>query len=250
MIYGLYLSAQGAQVQTLRQDVLANNLANASTPSFKRDLLQVQWHPQYDEAQGKDGTPKNLSQLTGGVSAGDVVTDFRTGPQMPTGNSLDIAITGKGFLRVAEGADEYLTRDGRLAVDPDGTLVTREHGLTVMGKTGGAVTGLDPGLPVDFAADGTISQAGLPRGLLGIVQPESSRNLQKVGRNLYTNTGNLQPLDNNVRILGGYLEQSGVNSVTEMVDLIETSRAYEANVNMIKYQDESLGRLLASAGRK
>lgn len=251
MLYGLYLSAQGAQVQSLRQDVLANNLANANTPAFKRDLLQVQFHSQKDAARGgkPSDTIDGLRNLTGGVTAGSVVTDFRTGSIQATGKPLDVAITGKGFLQVVDGRETYLTRDGRLSVRPDGTLVTSDHGLPLLGADGNPIANVDPSLDLVIGTDGTLSQNGLPVNQLKVVQPSSSANLEKAGRNLLINNGPEQAAAD-ASVLQGHLEQSGVNPITEMVDMIEASRTYEANVNMIKYQDDSLGRLLASAGRK
>lgn len=250
MLYGLYLSAQGAEVQSLRQDVLANNLANASTPAFKRDLLRVQRHLQEDQRRGQAGnTPDALKGLTGGVTAADTITDFRMGPLQPTNNPLDIALTGRGFLHVAEGDQEYLTRDGRLAVSQEGTLITREHGLTVLSADGSPI-GVDPTLPVSIAADGTVSQDGTIVGQIAVVQPESSADLAKAGRNLYVTGGELLDAGTDSRVIQGHLEQSGVNAVSEMVELIDSSRAYEANVNMIRTQDDALARLLTSAAKR
>src|SRR5438105_13653776 len=119
MIYGLYLSGQGAQIQTLRQAVVANNLANATTTSFKRDLVTAQSHVPYDAEHGKptwiDG---NLYDMPGGVTADDVATDFSQGELTKTDGAFDVALQGKGFLRVADGKKTYLTRDGQLAVGP------------------------------------------------------------------------------------------------------------------------------------
>jgi len=251
MLYGLYLSAQGAEVQSLRQDVLANNLANANTPSFKRDLLQVQFHPQKDAGKGgrPNDTIEGLRDLTGGVTAASVVTDYRTGPIQATGKPLDVALTGKGFLQVTDKQQTYLTRDGRLSVRPDGTLITTDQGLPLLGVDGNPINGLDPNLDLAIATDGTLTQNDQIVNQISIVQPASTTDLEKAGRNLLTTKGVIQPQPN-ASLIQGHLEQSGVNPITEMVDMIEASRTYEANVNMIKYQDDSLGRLLSSAGRK
>lgn len=250
MLYGLYLSAQGAEVQSLRQDVLANNLANAGTPAFKRDLLRIQRHAQEDQLRGRGkNTPDPLKWMTGGVTAADTVTDFRTGPIAPTSNPLDVAVTGRGFLHVTDGDQEFLTRDGRLAVSQEGVLVTRESGLTVLSADGSPI-GVDPSVPLSIAADGSISQQGTIVGQIGIVEPASSAELTKAGRNLFVTAGELLPPGADSRLVQGHLEQSGVNAVTEMVELIESSRAYEANVNMIRNQDEALSRLLTSAAKR
>ena len=82
------------------------------------------------------------------------------------------------------------------------------------------------------------------------MQPESSADLTKAGRNLFLTGGELLPPGPDSRVIQGHLEQSGVNAVTEMVELIESSRAYEANVNMIRSQDDALARLLTSAAKR
>ena len=99
MIYGLYLSAQGAQIQSTRQDVIANNLANAATNSFKRDFVRVQSHQPYDVTHGgSTSLPNDLQKLTGGTTPTDVATDFSQGMMTSTRSPLDVAINGKGFV--------------------------------------------------------------------------------------------------------------------------------------------------------
>src|SRR5262245_26585479 len=125
MIYGLYLSGQGVQVQSARQDVVANNLANASTNSFKRDLATAQAHLPYDARRGRPTwLPGNLDNMPGGVSAGETVTDFAQGPLAKTTSTMDVAISGKGFLHVTDGRQKYLTRDGQLSLNANNQLVT------------------------------------------------------------------------------------------------------------------------------
>src|SRR4029079_8785877 len=103
MIYGLYLSAQGAQVQTLRQAVVSNNIANASTNSFKRDLVTAQAHLPYDSENGRPTWIEgNLHEMPGGVTS-DGATDYSQGALRQTKGAFDIALEGKGFLRVTDG---------------------------------------------------------------------------------------------------------------------------------------------------
>src|SRR5690242_9194235 len=110
MIYGLYLSAQGAQIQTLRQAVVSNNLANAATTGFKRDLVTAQAHLAYDAEHGRPTwTAGNLHEMPGGVTPGDGATDFTQGPLKQTKGNFDIALQGKGFLRVTDGKKTFLT---------------------------------------------------------------------------------------------------------------------------------------------
>src|SRR5258708_27594663 len=109
MIQGLYLSGQGAQIQTLRQDVIANNLANASTTAFKRELFMAQAHAPYDVEQGRPTwLPGNLDNLPGGVTPAGTSTDFAQGEPTHTNGAFDLAMQGKGFLKVTNRQESFL----------------------------------------------------------------------------------------------------------------------------------------------
>lgn len=247
MIPGLYLSAQGAQIQQLRQEAISNNLANASTASFKRDMIRAQSHLSYDAAKGgASRLPHNQNDLPGGVTPFDVATDFSQGQLVDSKNQFDVAFAGKGFLQVLDGKRNLLTRDGQLAISPDGTLVTRDHGYPLQSpNNGGPITGLDPALPITVEADGLIRQGGGEVGRLAMIEPADYQMVQKVGLNLYSNASKVVPAPAETELKQGLTEQSGVKPVSELTELIEASRAFEANVNLIKHQDDALGRLLA-----
>ena len=253
MIYGLYLSSQGAQTESARLDVLANNLANASTSSFKRDLAIVQSHEPFDAMHGRSSTmPGNLQEATGGTSLAEVVTDFTVGPLQPTGGNLDIALAGPGFFKVRNERGEFLTRDGRLSITDDGTLVTA-GGHQVLDTAGNPIEVAPQGGKITIRFDGSITQTTeeetLDLGTMDIVEPASYGDLQKVANNLYRNLGSESPAGPEVILKQGFLEASGVNPINEMMALISASRAFEANVNMIKYQEETLGQLLSTVPR-
>ncbi|MFO1019137.1 MAG: flagellar hook-basal body protein [Planctomycetales bacterium] len=250
MIYGLYLSAQGAEVQSVRQDVLSHNLANASTPSFKRSLVLAQSHVPFDVAHGNPcDPPGDLNNQTGGVSILGTPVDYSQGGFDITNGKFDIALAGPGFYKVSGNGQNYLTRDGRLNMDRDGRLTLRETGQSVVGTNGTPIL-LDPsGLPPMIGSDGTISQGSTVVGQLSLVSPPDVRALQRVGDNLYLPTGREQPTTD-TSVKQGALEISGARPVIEMMELIESSRMFEANVNMIKYQDESLGKLIESLPRR
>jgi flagellar basal body rod protein FlgG len=253
MIYGLYLSAQGAEAQSFRQDVIGNNLANATTTAFKRDLALIQTHLPFDAAQGNGGPiPGNLNEQTGGVTLVGVRTDFSTGALQQTGGDLDLAVAGPGFLRVTDGTNEFLTRDGRLVVDRQGNLVTHDHGYRVLNTAGQPIQLVPDGTPLEVTGDGTLSQnAGtVELGRLAVVEPADYLELEKVGQNLFHANGLLAPASPNTQIKQGHLEASGTQPTAEMLDLIQSARALEANANMIKYQDESIGKLLDSLPRR
>lgn len=251
MIYGLYLSGQGAQLQTVRQDVVANNLANASTTSFKRELLTARAHLPFDSAQGtRTWLEGNLDNLPGGVTSGGTSTDFSQADLTRTQGAFDVAIQGKGFLKIANGKETYLTRNGQLAIGAQNQLVTRDQGYNVLSAAGTPLAGLDPERPIDVLPDGTVMQGDNDLGKLALVEPQKYTDLTKIGRNMFTAAGKVSPASPETIVKQGYLEDSGVRPVASMMELIESSRTLEANVNMIKTQDDSLERLLQSLPRK
>ncbi len=251
MIYGLYLSGQGAQIQTVRQDVVANNLANASTTAFKRELLTAQAHLPFDSEHGtRTWLEGNLDNLPGGVSPSGTSTDYSQGDLTRTQGAFDLAIQGKGFLKVANGKETYLTRNGQLTIGPQNQLVTRDQGYTVLSAAGSPLGGLDPTLPIDVHTDGAVFQGTNEIGKLALVEPQKYTDLTKIGRNMFTTSGRLSPATVETQVKQGYLEDSGVRPVASMMELIESSRTLEANVNMIKTQDDSLDRLLQTLPRK
>lgn len=250
MIYGLYLSGQGALVQQARQDVVANNLANASTTAFKRDMLLAQAHLPYDEEQGRPTwLPGNINRLPGGVTPVGSSTDYSVGDFTHTEGALDLAIAGKGFFKVQDGKKSFLTRDGQFELNQQNLLVTRDQGFTVLNTAGLPIGPVDPDLPIEFHSDGSVTQRDTELGKLALFEPQSYSELKKTGRNMYSTTGKLVPVAD-VQVKHGYVENSGVRPVASMMELIASSRALEANTNMIQYQDDSLGRLLSSLPRK
>ena len=255
MNYGIFLSAQGAQTQSRRLEVIANNMANADTTAFKRDLAIFQAHHTHDVEYGiPDDLPGNLNSHSGGTSITSVETDFSEGPLQQTGGTYDVALSGDGFLHVTNGQKNYLTRNGALTTNHRGELMTSD-GYKVLNTIGEPVV-FSPNLKgVEIGANGAITEllADGSRGLntqIAIVQPDSNNELYKVGNSLYRTDGDVHPAEGNVQLKQGFLEGSGTNSVAEMMEMIEATRAFETNLNMIKHQDESLGRLLQSVGRQ
>ena len=255
MIYGLYLSAQGAETQAARLDVLSNNLANASTGAFKRDLALFQAHQPFDVEQGRaDALPDGCHLLSGGVSLAGTVTDFSNGPLTPTGGAYDVALAGPGFLVVGDGPQNLLTRNGRFTVDDRGMLVTHDTGLPVKNADGLPIEIPLEAQAIEISDTGRIFQVvdGIKAEIdqLAVVEPETLAGLQKVGNSFYVSDVPVHAAGPNVRVLQGHLEGSGPNSITAMLNLIEAGRGFETNVNMVRSQDEALGRLLQSVGRR
>ena len=248
MIYGLYQSAAGMMVNEYRQGVLANNLANAETSGFKRDVATFsERRTAADVGQRRGPTHDLMQQLTGGIWLGKTQTDFGEGVLQRTELATDIALAGPGFFQVrdAQGTD-LLTRDGRLLMDSEGRLVSATDGAAVLGR-GGAPILLNPrGGELTIDDEGRVSQDGQIAAQLAVVDVTDYDALQKVGASRFRGGELLATPRPEARVMQGFVESSGVEPVKEMVSMLEASRAYQLNAQMITMQDQSLGRLIGS----
>lgn len=245
MPYGLYISAEGANAQSQRLNVLANNLANVDTNGFKRDIATFQ--ARFAEAAERGlALPGDCSinDIGGGIELFGTMTDFSTGPLKSTGQDLDFAIKGDAFFQVLHDGKPMLTRAGNFQLDPSGALVTQD-GDAVLDDAGSPVV-IDPDNgPWVLSPDGCINQGGdaIP---IGLVRPRSLGDLVKVGENLFRPLAPVTQLDPEERhVMQGFVEGSTVKPTIEMMELIETSRAFEANTNMIRHQDQVMGQLIS-----
>jgi flagellar basal body rod protein FlgG len=245
MPYGFYISAEGAQAQARRLEVIANNLANVETAGFKRDIPTFQ--ARFAEAiqQGLD-RPHSRSQndVGGGVKIVDSITDYTSSSLRQTEVPTDFAINGDGFFQV-RGRDGgvYLTRAGNFTLDTQGRLITQTGNMPVLDESRSEIV-VDGSRPWEVQAGGLIVQDGSSTAI-GLVQPRSLGDLVKMGGNMFKSlapTSNVAAGERDVR--QGYLEQSGVNATREMMSMIETSRAFEANTRLIQHQDSMISGLV------
>ncbi len=245
MPYGLYLSAQGAHAQAKRLDVIANNLANAETPAFKREVPVFQAY--YSEAIEK-GTAMpgsgSINDLSGGVLFQQTLTDYSPGPLKRTEIPTDMAIQGNAFFVVQKDGEGLLTRAGNFMLTGAGELVTQE-GYPVMSADDTPII-IDPANgPWSVTPTGIVQQRGVSQKV-ALVRPASLGDLAKQGENMFRSLGPLDAVpEEERRVTNGYLEMSDVRPTTELVDMIEASRAVEANVNMMQLQDQTLSALVS-----
>jgi flagellar basal-body rod protein FlgF len=242
----MYISAEGAAAQAQRLEVIANNLANVDTAGFKQDMptFQARFAEAIEQGRARAGDG-SINDIGGGVMTFDVDTDHSIGQLRHTGNDFDLAINGSGFFHVrGDDGQQYLSRAGNFGLDTQGRLVTQNGQRPVLDQAGSEIV-LSRDVPWSISPDGFISQAGTIYAL-GMSQPESLDELVKTGNNLFQPTGKVRPLQLNERnIRQGYLEMSGANPVRQMMAMIETTRAFEANTRMIQNQDTMLGSLIS-----
>jgi len=257
MIRSLWISKTGLEAQQTSMDVISNNLANVSTTGFKRaravfeDLLYQTIRQPGAQSSEQTQLPSGL-QLGTGVKPVATERIFTQGNLQQTGNAKDVAIQGNGFFQVLmpDGTTSY-TRDGSFQMDSNGQLVTAS-GYTVQP----AITIPADAQTLTIASDGVVSvtQAGssasVTVGTLQLATFINPAGLQSLGENLYAETASSGSPSTNTPGSNGagtlnqsYVETSNVNVVEEMVNMIQTQRAYEINSKAIQTSDEMLARL-------
>ncbi len=246
MIYGLYHSAAGMLVNEYRQSVLANNIANAETVGFKRDVAVFADRPQADRGAAPATDPRfaAVREMSGGIWLGRTQTDFSEGGFSATGNPLDVALEGPGFLMVRRDGRDWLTRDGRMVMDGAGALRSATDGAEMLGE-GGAPIRLNPlgGMP---AIDelGRVSQNGAVVARLALADVDDPQALRKVGAGRFQIAENARTRAAAARVQSNFVESSGVEPVKELATMIQATRAYQINAQMVSIQDQSVGRLI------
>ncbi len=257
MIKSLWIAKTGLDAQQTQMDVVANNLANVNTSGFKRsravfeDLL-------YQTVRQPGAQSSQQTQLPSGLQVGTgvrtVATErlFTQGNLQQTGNSKDVAIQGNGFFQVLlpDGTTAY-TRDGSFQTDANGQLVT-SSGYVVQP----AITLPANAQTLTVARDGTVSittagsAASTTLGQLQLAQFVNPAGLESRGENLYVETASSGTASTNVPgsngagfLVQAYTETSNVNVAEELVNMIQTQRAYEINSKAITTADQMLQKL-------
>lgn len=230
----IYIAMTGAKHASLQQATVANNLANATTTGFKQELAASR------AVQAVGGTGYQTRTFTLEQTTG---TDFSPGPIVTTGRDLDVALDNEGFLAVQTPGGEAYTRDGQFQVDANGLLRTRA-GMPVLGD-GGPIT-VPSNSVITIARDGTITASSVDdpaqstqAGRIKLVRP-NERTLDRGSDGLYRPRDG-QPLeaDANIRLVSGALESSNVNTVEQLVKMIDYQRNYDMQVRMLQTAEQN-----------
>ena len=252
MIYGLYLSAAGVQTNSYRQDVISNNIANAETVGFKRDLALFQQRRTEVSERGLSPSQSNalLEKLGGGVFASPTLIDHTQGELENTGNNLDVAIAGQGYFQAANGDKTNLTRDGRLLINDKGHLALANNANFEVLDPKGKPIAVDPSLPPNIDKEGVVTQKGKLVGRIAVVDVEDPSQLKKSGGNMLAiaDPRQIRPATGAL-LQAGYQERANVDPSTELASLMDAQRQLEANANMIRYQDSMLAKLCNDVGK-
>jgi flagellar basal-body rod protein FlgG len=222
---GLYIAASGMLAEQIRQDQIANDLANAATPGYKADRTAQRQFGDLLLASSTSGAQVG-SQSTA-VQVDAIETDFTPKPSRDTGEPLDFAIVGEGFFSVQTAQGVRYTRNGQFTVSPQGTLVTAQ-GDPVLGRGGRTL---------HVGADGRVDPRALD--VVALTGP------RKEGGNLVAGT----PAGGATgQVRAGALEASGADAARSMVDMIASLRSFEAGQRVINAIDETLGKAANNVG--
>ncbi len=241
MIKGLYCSASAMLPRLKQQEAIANNLANASSPGFRKDMIFTQ---ELSKAQAKQAVLKSDWQQP---MIDQVYTSFEQGGLDKTDNPLDLALEGKGLFVYETGeGDVVYSRAGNLIVNPQGVLVNPE-GHRLLGDGGPINVGSGT---VSVSESGQVEVDNTLLANIRVADFEDKSVLQKAGNAEFMIPEGIEPaaaVDYAIR--QGYLESSNVEIIREMVNMIISFRNYEADAQAAKAQDESLEKLMANVGR-
>jgi len=227
-LQGILNTARTLSYYTRKQEVTANNLANASTDAFKADRVLA-------HAAAGSSTP---------VAVQDI--DLRQGVMRDTARPLDVALEGPGFFVVSTANGERLTRGGSFHLDAAGRL-TDLQGDPVLGEQGPMTL---QGGKVEIQGDGTVMVDGAQAGKLRVVSPQEPGALIKEGFGRYAAGGGTQPVDDSATLVHqGSVEQANLDPMLSMVDLVTIQRAFAANVDALKALDSVLGAVTNDVGK-
>lgn len=256
MLRSLYTGWTGMYTEQRRLDVISNNLANATTVGFKKEGVTSQSFDDYLTVKIRDESEnwmkRSIGEISPGVKIGEVYTDYTQGSVRETGQDFDLAIDGPGFFvvnytdssgqtneRVTRAGSFHKTADGYI-VDVDGNHLQSESGdLKVSTDTRSVVIDLD----------GSVFEDGELTDTILLKDYENYDYLKKFGDTYYQAVDGAEekPVEGSIR--QGFTEQSNVNVVSEMVNMIAITRAYEAGQKVIKSVDSTMELAVSSVGK-
>ena len=249
MIPGLYSAASGMVAEEARQATLANNIANAATPGYKRQApVSLGFYQVFSEKARSPFLWELEAAPGGGAKIVETYTDTTMGPLRQTGSPLNLALSGPGYIAVDTPRGERFTRSGDFTIDIDGHLATQD-GMKVLSTDGEPID--VRGADVNIAQDGNVVVDGIPSGRISIVEFEQPERLTREGDNLYSASEEVRTRSaeaSDTLVQQASLELSNVSLPYEMIQMIQGVRTYEANQRIIQTADSTLGKLIEQVG--
>lgn len=256
MVRGLYTGWKGMENEQKRLDIISNNLANSSTVGFKSEGVTNQSFDDVLTIKVRDASNTNnnslLGKMTPGVKIGEIYTDYTQGSLRESSGTYDLAIEGTGFFAVnvvdkAGNESTKYTRAGQFLMDKEGYIVD-VNGNKLLSESGYLQLPVETGsVAVDL--NGNVYADNQLVDKVKLVDFEDYNYLKKFGDTMYGTVDGAIEKDAAGAVRQGYTEQSNVNVVSEMVDLIAITRAYEANQKIIQTMDTTLELAVSSVGK-
>lgn len=257
MVKGLYTAYTGMVNEQNRMDIMTNNLANASTVGYKKEGSTSQSFNDVLTVKIKDQSVgmRNVQRIgikNPGVKIGENYTDYSQGSFRITDNTYDLALAGDGFFAIeftnkAGETDTKYTRAGQFTLNKDGYLVTEEGDYVL--DTQNRRIRLNTLIDSKITDDGTIYQNDQAVARIQVTDFEDYDYLEKYGETYYQPIEGARTTVANAQVKSGYLEMANVQVVSEMVNLISITRAYESNQKVIQTIDGSLDVAVNQIGR-
>lgn len=257
MVKGLYTAYTGMVNEQNRMDIMTNNLANASTVGYKKEGSTSQSFNDVLTVKIKDQSVgmRNVQRIgikNPGVKIGENYTDYSQGSFRITDNTYDLALAGDGFFAIeftnkAGETDTKYTRAGQFTLNKDGYLVTEEGDYVL--DTQNRRIRLNTLIDSKITDDGTIYQNDRAVARIQVTDFEDYDYLEKYGETYYQPIEGARTTAANAQVKSGYLEMANVQVVSEMVNLISITRAYESNQKVIQTIDGTLDVAVNQIGR-
>lgn len=256
MLRSLYTGWTGMYTEQKRLDVIANNMANATTVGYKKEGVTSQSFDDSLTIKIRDASEnwkkREIGDMSLGVKIGEVYTDYAQGSLVETGDTYDLGLEGEGFFVVnvtdSNGiTHESLTRAGSYHITSDGYIVDVD-GNHLQSEAGDLQVSVDAG-EVVIDTDGSVYEDGVMTDRILIKDYEDYNYLKKFGDTYYRAVDGAVEKDASGKVRQGYTEQSNVNVVNEMVSLINITRAYEAGQKVIKSIDTVIEEAVTSVGK-
>lgn len=238
---GMYVSLSSQRALDKRLTTIADNMANVNTVGFRGTEVK------FDEVVSRTGN--DLNAKVAFVSQGNDYLNTQTGEMQESGNPLDFAVKGDAWFSIDTPAGQALTRDGRFTMTSTGQLVS-VRGYPVLDSAGGPIQ-LDPnGGEPHVGTDGKISQNGRQISQIGLFTADVSKGYLRYDNSGVITTDRPQAVVDNatIGVMQGYVEQSNVNGISQMTQLIQVSRAFESISNSMSQTENSLSDTIKTLG--
>ncbi len=243
MLNGLYTATSGMLMQQTRLDVISNNLSNVNTTGFKKEQAVFSVFRPNEERLPQTWIRNTLynRSINSAVILDDIYTNHENGELKQTGNVFDLALVKENaFFSIDTPWGLRYTRSGDFTMNENGDLVTREGFPVMSNQAEGDPINIPDGTNISTDRQGNIYSDGVIISTLGISEFDDLSYLQKVGRNLFAAV-DIEPTPAvNPQMYQGFLEDSNVNPISEMVRMIDASRGYEIYAKVVQTHDDIL----------